>query len=71
MALEGLQVAESRSTDLTRVWLFSCVDQDVGTQMCHLWKKGDRPHGQKTSVTHDTSDNNPLNFERLRQMDRA
>lgn len=39
VAFEGLKMAEVRSTDLTRVWLLSCMNQHVGTKMRHLEDK--------------------------------
>ena len=39
VALERLKVAEVRSTDLTWVRLFSCVNQHMGAKMGHLEEK--------------------------------
>lgn len=36
MTLKCLQVPESCATDFAGIWLLSCVDQDVGTQVSHL-----------------------------------
>lgn len=36
VALQRLQVPETSSTDLTRIWLLPRVDQHVGTEMSNL-----------------------------------
>lgn len=36
VTLQRLQMTETRSTDLARVWLLPGVDQHMGTEMCNL-----------------------------------
>lgn len=39
VALQRLQVAEARPTDLTRIRLLACVDQHMSAQMSDLGNK--------------------------------